>query len=364
MKNIIFLLLVFIGLDAFAQSEYFYFFNAADYEAIPLNRKSASIRKKNHVKTMTEMIVVYKKGKENIKKNKKIVSSFDENGRLILTESFNSDDELVQRTTYVLNDSGLVLEKKITNAKGKILYQLSKTYNPEGMIIDYTFISNGKVKSRYTTKYDGKLLIERSVFKKDGTTLKSRLEYIYQTDGQLKITRQYNGKGMITHTWNHECLPEGQLLEARKDTTTICQIKEDLGNGRFVTYTKNVDEKGVLSTTTTWMHDDRMLDSTVTKKEGKHPKTFVYKSENNGLSTNYFQLDENGDTIYKAISIFSAAYNSLLQENYIRSKKNGGSLILRGRNESEEDSNGLLINNRYYMKGVLYRQSNYTYTFF
>lgn len=364
MKISIFLLLLLMGLSAGAQSEYFYFFNAAEYESVPLFRKATELRKRNNVRTMTETTIVYKKGKINAKKNRKKVSSFDENGRLIQSELYNNDGELLQKTSYVLNDSGLVLEKKIVNGKGKIVYQLNKTYNPEGMILDYTFISNGKIKTRYTSIYNTKWLTERSSYKKNGTAIKTKLVYVYQADGQLKTTRQYNAKGKLTHTWNHDCLPEGQLLAARKDTTTICQIKEELAGGRFVTYTKNVDEKGVLSTTTTWYRGERMIDSTMTKQEGRHPITFIYKSENDGLLCSYIRLNEVGDTIGRSKMVYSKDWNQLLQENYYRPRKKGSGLVLNNRIVGEENANGLLISNQYFVDGVLRHQSSFTYTFF
>lgn len=362
MKTFLFLFIIMSITLVNAQNEYAYEYNAIEAENIPIYGTQIELRKQNMINTMDEILVSYKKGIAQEKTKKTIKASFDENGFLIKSESYNYKNELEKKTSYIVNDSGQILEKAITNGKGKLLSQYTKTYNSDGLITGSTYIKNGKVISKYTLLRNGRNISERCNFKRGGEKLSSRFVYTFQSDNQLKTTQMFNGKGKLKHTWNHDCLPEGELLEARKDTTTICRIKESTGGESYITYTKNVDEKGVLSTTTSWYKKDFEIDSMYIKTEGKHPSLAIYKYLDNHKTFILVNLDNKNDTLYMFKRTYSENGNLLASETWLKSKKNG--LEKRIWYIGIENDKGLLINTKHFNYKGLQNESIIDYSTF
>lgn len=363
MKLLFFSLFIALFCSTGAQTEFYYLYSEGEYEEVPVMGKQREIRELNNIKAQSATTVQYKKGKPCEKTAETVVSGFNEKGQLILKEKFDYQNKLVEKTTYVVNDSGWVLDKKVVDKKGKVDLQIKKDYSPTGQISSFEHHKNGKLKSKYTCKFDGRYLLDKTIYKKDGQSIQKQFVYSYQSDWQLKTTKLYNGKGSIKHLWNHDCLPEGEMLSARKDTSTVCRVKEELGDGRYVTYIKNVDEKGHLTTTTTWYTQEYMADSSMTQVGGKHPYTTVSKIMGEGKTFVHFLINEKGDTTYMYSNLRSENENILDFRTWSYSKKAKG-LLLRGYGHSEENDKGLLIKKQRFLGDKQQSETTITYMYF
>ena len=363
MKSTIFIFLLLLAGIVDAQTgEYYFTSNPFEYDGYYLTADVQQTRIANKVKTITENTTTFKKG--TIEKAKlKTVYALNEKGETIMKEEYDTKGQLMRRHSSVLNDSGWVEQKKIVDGKGKVLFQYNKKYDPlTGNIISSEYRKNDKLKSKYTKAYSGKNLTEQVVYKKDGVTVSRRFVYSYNSELKLQITHLFDGKGKLMHTWNHDCLPEGDLMAARKDTTTICRMREESSDGHFVSYMKSVNEKGELTTTTIWYRNERMADSTKVVTEGKHPSTRIYRYGADGKQfESIFMNDENIIT-FKYFQLISEYGNQLKYENWSYSKKRG----LRCTNKaiSEENAQGLLTKTTIYWNDELKSETNFSYTYF
>jgi len=363
MKSTVFIILLLLACIVDAQTgEYYYTSNPFEYDNYYLSGDQQKTRVANKVKSITETTTVYKK---DAPQNKvfKTVYGLNEKGQTILKEEFDSKGQLMRKHSFVVNDSGWIEEKKISDGKGKILYQYNKVYNPAtGNILSYEYRKNNKLVSKYTSKYEGIYLTERTVYKKDGQSIRDRFVYSFNADMKLQTTHLYDGAGKLKHTWNHQCLPEGELMAARKDTTTVCKMREESADGHFVNYVKSVNEKGELTTTTIWYRTERMADSVKVVTEGKHPSTQISRYSEDGSRSEYLIIDENNRITYKYFSFNSESGNQLKYENWMYNKKDG--LQLTFCRTGEENKQGLLTKSSEFRKNSLKRVIEYSYTTF
>lgn len=363
MKSTIFIFLFSLAFIVDAQkSEFYYTFNPFEHEGYYLTSDLLRVRTANKVKTITESRTTFKKGiaqKGTIKK----VFTMNGKGETILLEVFDVKGQLNRKQSFVLNDSGLVEQLKVENGKGKVLYQYDKKFDPlTNNILSYEYRKNGKLKSKYTSTYSGKYLTERIVYKSDGQKTDKRFVYSYTSDFQLQTTHLYNGKGKLTHTWNHDCLPEGELMTARKDTTTVCKMREERPDGGFISYIKSVNEKGELTTTTVWYRSEWMADSSKTVTEGKHPRTQIWRYNEDRTQTETTIINDKNIVVFKFFCQLSPNGNQLKNENWNYSKKHGLQCILNA--VSEENAQGLLTKTSIYTTKGLSRESVFSYTYF
>lgn len=363
MKSTIFIFLLSLACIVDAQTrEYYYTSNPYEYEGNYLNTDVQKNRVDNKVKTITETTTTFKKGNPE-KATLKTVFTLNEKGETIQKEEYDTKGQLVRKHSFVLNDSGMVEQKKISNDKGKVLYQLDKKYDPGTRnVISYEYRKNDKLKSKYTCVYTGKNLTEQVVYKKDGVSIDKRFSYSFNSDMKLQTTHLYDGKGKLIHTWNHDCLPEGELMTARKDTTTVCRVREERADGHFVSYTKSVNEKGELTSTTVWYRAERMADSVKIVTEGKHPTTQIFRYGSDGRKYESTITNDKNIITYRYCALTSENGNQLKYENWIYSKKHG--LQCTYNVISEENAQGLLTKTNTYNTGKLKREINFSYTYF
>lgn len=363
MKSTFFVFLLLLACIVDAQTgEYYFTSNPFEYDRFYLTSDLQQTRIANKVKTIKETTKTFKKGNPQ-KSSLKTVYTLNEKGETILKEEYDAKDQLMRKHSFVLNDSGRVDQKKIADGKGKVLYQYDKKYDPEtGNIISYEYRKNNKLKSKYTKEYTGKNLTEQVVYKKDGLSVSKRFAYSFNSDMKLQTTHLYDGNGKLIHTWNHDCLPEGELMAVRKDTTTICKTREESADGHFVNYLKSVNEKGELSTTTVWYRNERMADSAKVVTEGKHPTTRIYRYSADGKQfENVFMNDQNIIT-FKYFQLLSESGNQLKYENWTYSKKRGLQCTINA--VSKENAQGLLTKTTIYNNNKLSRETTFSYTNF
>ncbi|KAF5030767.1 hypothetical protein DSECCO2_634770 [anaerobic digester metagenome] len=363
MKSTIFIFLLSLACIVDAQKgEYYYTSNPYEYDGYYLTTEAQQTRVDNKVKTITETTTNFKKGNPE-KATLKTVYTLNEKGETTMKEEYDAKGQLMREHSYVLNDSGWVEQKKIVDGKGKVLYQYDKKYDPlTKNIVSYEYRKNDKLKSKYSSVYSGKNLTERVVYKKDGVNVDKRFAYSYNSDLKLQTTHLYDGKGKLVHTWNHECLPEGELLAARKDTTTVCRMREESADGHFVSYEKSVNEKGELTTTTVWYRSERMADSVKVVTEGKHPSTRIFRYSADGKKSESVYMDGQNNITFKYFSQMSDFGNRLKYENWNYSKKHG--LRCTYKAVSEENAQGLLTKTTIFIQDDLRRETNFTYTYF
>lgn len=361
-STILIFLLLLAGIVDAQTGEYYFISNPYEYDGYNLTADAKQTRIANKVKTITETTSTFKKGNPE-KATLKTVYTLNEKGETIMKEEYDTKGQLMRRHSFVLNDSGWVEQKKIVDGKGKVLYQYDKKYDLlTGNIISYEYRKNDKLKSKYTSVYSGKNLTERVVYKKDGENVYRRFSYSFNSDLKLQTTHLYDGKGKLVHTWNHECLPEGELMAARKDTTTICKMREESADGHFVNYVKSVNEKGELTTTTIWFRNERMADSVKVETEGKHPSTQISRYSADGKQAESILINDENIIIFKFFRLLSENGNSLKYENWNYSKKHG--LRCSYKSISEENAQGLLTKTTIYWNDELKSETNFSYTYF
>ncbi|MGD9492430.1 MAG: hypothetical protein AB7V36_03640 [Bacteroidales bacterium] len=363
MRSTIFIFLLSLAFIADAQNgEYYFTFHPFEFDEIYMTAKAQQTRIASKVKTITETTTTFKKGNPE-KATLKTVFTLNEKGETIQKEEYDAKGQLMRKHSIMLNDSGWVELKKIEDGKGKVLFQYDKKYDPlTGNIISYEYRKNDKLKLKYTKSYCGKNLAEQIVYKKDGETVSRRFVYTYNTESKLQITHLYDGNGKLVHTWNHECLPEGELMAARKDTTTICKMREESADGHFVNYVKSVNEKGELTTTTIWFRNERMADSVKVETEGKHPSTQISRYSADGKQAESILINDENIIIFKFFRLLSENGNSLKYENWNYSKKHG--LRCSYKSISEENAQGLLTKTTIYWNDELKSETNFSYTYF
>ncbi|HBG70981.1 MAG: hypothetical protein A2W93_03235 [Bacteroidetes bacterium GWF2_43_63] len=363
MKSTIFIFLLLLACTVDAQTgEYYFTSNPFEYDGYYLTDNLMQTKIAHKIKSITETTTTFKKGNPE-KATLKKVSTLNEKGETILKEEYDAKGLLIRKQSFGLNDSGWVEQKKIADGKGKVMYQYDKKYDPEtGNIISYEYRKNDKLKSKYTKVYTGKNLTEQVVYKKDGLSVSKRFAYSFNSDMKLQTTHLYDGNGKLIHTWNHDCLPEGELLAARTDTTTICKMHEERADGGFVNYLKSVNEKGELTTTTVWYRNERMTDSAKVVTEGKHPHTMITRFSDDGRRTERIYMDDKNNITFKYFRLLSENGNQLKYENWTYSKKHGLQCTLNA--VSEENAEGLLTKKSIYRKDKLSRETNFSYTYF
>ncbi|HPF00491.1 MAG TPA: hypothetical protein PKY63_07485 [Bacteroidales bacterium] len=363
MRSTIFIFLLLLAGIVDAQTgEYYFIVHPFEFDEIYMTAKAQQTRLASKVKTITETTTTYKKGNPE-KATLKTVFTLNQKGETIQKEEYDAKGQLMRKHSIMLNDSGWVEQKKIEDGKGKVLFQYDKKYDPlTGNIISYEYRKNDKLKLKYTKSYCGKNLAEQIVYKKDGETVSRRFVYTYNTESKLQITHLYDGNGKLLHTWNHDCLPEGELMAARKDTTTVCKMREESADGHFVNYTKSVNEKGRLTTTTTWFRAEYKADSVKVVTEGKHPSTRFYRYGADGKQFESIVMNDENIITHKYFQLMSENGNQLKYENWSYSKKHG----LRCTNKaiSEENAQGLLTKKTYYWYGKLKSETSFSYTYF
>lgn len=342
--------------------EYYFTSNPFEYDATLQSNDLKQTLMNNHVKSISENITTYKNG-QHIKDKRKIVYLLNEKGETIQKEEFNSRGQLMRKHQYVLNDSGWVVQKIITNGKGRILFQYDKQYDlTTGNILSYEYRKNNKLKTKYTATYAGIYLTSKTIYKKDGRKTLKRFEYLHNSDMKLQTTHLYNGKGRIIHTWNHDCLPEGELLQARKDTTTICKLREDFSDGRFTTYIKSVNEKGELTTTTYWFNNESRSDSVRIVTEGKHPTTQIIRLREDRRYIESIITNKDSIIINKYLEQKSESGNQIQFENWMYKNKQGLQCFYRIK--GEENAQGLLTKSTSFYQQNPYQERVFTYTFY
>jgi len=363
MKSTIFIFLLLLACIVDAQTgEYYYTSNPFEYDGVYLNADARKNRIDNQVKTITETTTTFKKGNPE-KAKLKTVFTLNGKGETIQKEEYDAKGQLTRKHSFVLNDSGWVEQKKVVDGNGKVLYQFDKKFDPGTRnVVSYEYRKNDKLKSKYTSAYTGKNLTEQVVYKKNGVSIDKRFSYAFNSDMKLQTTHLYNGKGKLIHTWNHDCLPEGELMTARKDTTTVCKMREESADGHFVSYTKSVNEKGELTTTTVWFRAERMADSAKIVTEGKHPRTQIFRYCADGRQTESITMNDQNIITFKYFYMNSEHGNQLKVENYSYSKKHG--LRCHYKTVSEENAQGLMTKTNIYNYDKLKREINFSYTYF
>lgn len=149
--------------------------------------------------------------------------NYDDNGTLVLEESFDGKNNLVSKKTYsrqnaateeivVFNPAGETLGKSVRGYDGALLVR-ETLYNPKGEIQsteEYRYdeagnktgmtvktATGGMVSTEYA--YENGTLVRISVLDASGNTIK-RFERSYSADGSLEKESEFDGEGNIRGT--------------------------------------------------------------------------------------------------------------------------------------------------------------------
>ncbi len=142
-------------------------------------------------------------------------------------------------------------------------YTYTYSYFAPYYIKTYTILKKGKKWAEEINDYNADSTRQeyRSyVFKKDKPQLKNRYTYTYYPDKQRKQTCMYNKKNKLSHTWNYDCNPKGEL---EKRNTQVCKNTNFDSRGRTVDITFFTDAKGKKSKQVYmyWQRDGKRIPS-------------------------------------------------------------------------------------------------------
>lgn len=270
------------------------------------------------------------KGKPvSISKNMYAVSDGKVDGLTV----YNKREKVIEHYQAYYQDS-LIIRIDVLNKNGKN----KKTYHissPNKYYYNLNYFSesqHGKLKSsikaEYTKVEKKTLLASKTVCKGKKEKPISVWKYDYHDDFSLKTTTQFTGKGKIKHIWSHECKPEGEDLNASRDTTLICKNTSVNENGEIITVIISSDAKNKI-TKRIYTYDSKEhlklmqifnSDNTLTYECNIMPG----KSEESKLYTSK-SYNKKGELLYTNISeynkdnliVSSEFINHLKKEDYI-----------------------------------------------
>ena len=216
--------------------------------ALPLGPKADSILQAKGVKEIGIRGISYaldKPGK--ISGNDSQHLWFNAAGKLLREQDFDfSRKGRIQpgiEKTFTYNAEGRIMESTWGKAgsKGNSGYAYRYTYDEKGRVVvsEGLRLKDRKLEYRSTYTYDsaGRMLLRRTENDKRET---SRMEYEYQADAGIAITRSYRN-GKLKETQYFSCDPRGE--EVKKSTVFVCREKRELPNGMRLEISQTDDPK-------------------------------------------------------------------------------------------------------------------------
>lgn len=147
----------------------------------------------------TYVVITRRTGKKG--KVSKHRSTYDKKDRLILSESFNTKEQITSKYAYAYNDN----DKQTayyTYYRGKrsekVKWGRESKFNDKSELVESRRIWRNKLKTISTYKYENGKKVE-SVSKKPDGSLKFKKEYLYNDKGLLTATLYYNEDGLLKY---------------------------------------------------------------------------------------------------------------------------------------------------------------------
>lgn len=276
MKKYFFLALCLLCMKGLAQQEFYYpMYQFVEWPYEWNRYEMEKVVKENLIRHVVVYREIPAQGKKPASKTKKMELDFNESGALLSSVSYSNSGK--PGPSWKIAYNGRDFSEKTYNPKGALQRTTNYRFDKDSNLICYENLkgSEEKLKLRLQTVYgEGKLMLERKLFKNHGR-LDACWNYEYDGKKLLKTTVR-NGKGKVSHVWNHDCLPEGtEAGKESRDTTTVCKKFETDSAGNLVHITRTVDINGTRIMQRSVYYPDTTLKA-------------YYRYDKNGQLTNLF----------------------------------------------------------------------------
>jgi hypothetical protein len=321
--------------------------------------KKQKLVKDANIESITQIEESYnKKGKVKSKKIKAI-NTFNKDGQLISMSKYRKNKPTT--FSYLYDETGLLSGETKTNAKGKIISKVEKSYYSKIQFKEVKIYKKGAATPSQRILYmlDGKNIAQTNYYKKD--TIPYQIWKYDYVANQLSKTTLYNKKNKVVYTWVHDCRPEGELMGMKnKDTAMVCKKVEVNSDGSFTKTIINTQNNKVIKQVLTFSKDSTILSNTTYDKEGRIMSKSTYNNKYNN-SYEWIQYRTKTGNITNKNNV---TYNELdfpIKEEYKFYNKKGeenNSFV----NEYSYKSTNLPDKTQHYRKNIKVRSEFYEYS--
>jgi len=203
MKLVLLMIFIFTGSLVVAEEKHKNIKNILEIEEVSIFPESETIRKtltkydKSGKKTETEYRVIKKDSSPD---NAHKFYIYDENGKNIQTELYDSNKQLITKSVFEYDHDGNVLKETNIDSTGEEFYKTSYYYDKSGKLLKIFYNPNSNENTKTLLIYDdtGKLIEEQS-FVIDGNYQVSKSLYKYNEQGAktelVDYERPFEGSG-------------------------------------------------------------------------------------------------------------------------------------------------------------------------
>ena len=278
---------------------------------------STSWIKTNHISTLDEIICPLKRGKfkhDSIQTRNSF--AFDTSGRLTGMWVYDKNNKLKNHRTTTFENKKPV-QKAYYNSKNKLIHLKTYKYDSLGNLIEYnSYVKNGKkLKFKRVSVFDSNRMTESFIFKKDGKTVKYRVEYNYFGNGSSCSVYFYNSRGKLLHAWTENCSLDSKKSTSHKDTAFYCnQTEYDKDSNKIYTY-RTLDGKNHL-TKSIYIYDkkNRPVSIRTYNKNGKLQYESRYLA-GTSLENERWMYNDKGKMIFHIHSEYDSKMNLISWTN-------------------------------------------------
>lgn len=261
---------------------------------------------------------ILKKGKR-LKEKRRTISKYNNDGRLLNSQSFRSGKEK-RNNILAYNADGFFTSYK-RFARGEFKDHEIITYDHNNNVLKYDLYKGDKFVKRWKANYNDTLIISQWSYKKDTSEIQRKWEYGYYKGKQKKETKFYK-KGALKHTWSYTCDEEGKEIKP-KEETQICELKQYNNDGSYVVIQRRTGKKGKISKSRiSYDKENRLIMREEINVKGKitSKQSYKYDENNNQTAWYYYKRGKKSDDIrWGKETVFNEA-GKKLEERHIGKK--------------------------------------------